>query len=357
MMGFRFQDPLWLLLLITLAIAGLWYLRRRRHAAVLYSSVELLKKLPVTWAQRVKRLLPWIFLAGLSLLVVALARPQHGKDEFRIRAEGIAIEMVVDRSGSMQAMDFELNNKRATRLAVVKKVFQDFVSGEGGLTGRPDDLIGLVDFGGFAEAKCPLTFDHGALLQLLDTVKIPQPIADSQGNIINARLVQEEQMTAIGDALALAVERLKPIKAKSKVIILLSDGKCNAGVVDPSEAADAAKAYGIKIYTIGIGTTGIVPMPVGIDAFGRQIIEQQPGELDERTLKIIADTSGGKYYNAQDTQTLRNIYAEIDRLEKTTSEGRLYIEYRELFAYVLFPGLGLVLLEMILACTRFRSLP
>jgi len=190
MMGFRFQDPLWLLLLITLAIAGLWYLRRRRHAAVLYSSVELLKKLPVTWAQRVKRLLPWIFLAGLSLLVVALARPQHGKDEFRIRAEGIAIEMVVDRSGSMQAMDFELNNKRATRLAVVKKVFQDFVSGEGGLTGRPDDLIGLVDFGGFAEAKCPLTFDHGALLQLLDTVKIPQPIADSQGNIINARLVQ-----------------------------------------------------------------------------------------------------------------------------------------------------------------------
>ncbi len=201
-MGFRFQDPLWLLLLIPLAAAGLWMLRRRRRTAVLYSSVELLKKLPVTWAQQVKRLLPWIFIAGLALFIVALARPQHGKEEFRIRAEGIAIEMVVDRSGSMQAMDFELDNKRANRLAVVKKVFKDFVTGEGGSGGRPDDLIGLVDFGGFVEAKCPLTFDHGALLQLLDTVKIPQPITDSQGNIINARLLQEEQMTAIGDALA-----------------------------------------------------------------------------------------------------------------------------------------------------------
>jgi Ca-activated chloride channel family protein len=356
MMGFRFQDPLWLLMLIPLIIAGLWTLRRRRHAAVLYSSVELLKKLPVTWAQRVKRLLPWAFLAGLALMVIALARPQHGKDEFRIRAEGIAIEMVVDRSGSMQAMDFELDNKQATRLAVVKKVFKDFVSGEGGLSGRTDDLIGLVDFGGFAEAKCPLTFDHGALLQLLDTVKIAEPIRDSRGNIINQRLLAEEQATAIGDALAMAIERLKPIKAKSKVIILLSDGESNAGVVDPAEAAQAAKAYGIKIYTIGIGTTGSVPMPAE-DVFGRPVLVSVRVQIDERALKMIADATGGKYYNAQDTQTLRNIYAEIDQLEKTTTEGRLYTEYRELFSYTLFPGLGLVLLEMLLACTRFRSLP
>lgn len=357
MMGFRFQDPLWLLLLIPLAVAGLWILRRRRQAAMIYSSVELLKKLPVTWAQRVKRLLPWIFLAGLALLVVALARPQHGKEEFRIRAEGIAIEMVVDRSGSMQAMDFELNVKRATRLAVVKKVFQDFVAGEGGLAGRPDDLIGLVDFGGFVEAKCPMTFDHGALLQLLDTVKIPEPIVDARGNIINERLLGEELSTAIGDALATSVERLKPIKAKSKIIILLSDGESNAGVVDPAEAAQAAKTYGIKIYTIGIGTTGIVPMPQGKDAYGQQIFAPQPVRLDERTLKMIADATGGRYFNAQDTQTLRKIYADIDKLEKTTTEGRIYTEYRELFSYVLFPGLGLVLLEMFLACTRLRSLP
>jgi Ca-activated chloride channel homolog len=356
MMGFRFQDPWWLLLLIPLAGAGLWMLRHRRHAAVLYSSVELIKNLPITLAQRVKRMLPVVFLAGLSLLVVALARPQHGKDEFRIRAEGIAIEMVVDRSGSMQAMDFELDNKPATRLAVVKKVFKDFVSGEGGQAGRPDDLIGLVDFGGYVEAKCPLTFDHGALLQLLETVKIPQPISDSRGNIINARILQEELSTAIGDALAMAVERLKPIKAKSKIIILLSDGESNAGVVMPAEAAEAAKTYGIKIYTIGIGTTGVVPIPQE-DEFGRQVLVQARVQIDERALKMIADTTGGKYYNAQDTETLRNIYADIDKLEKTTTEGRLYTEYRELFSYILFPGLGLVLLEMLLACTRFRSLP
>ena len=174
--------------------------------------------------------------------------------------------------------------------------------------------------------------------------------------MINGRLLQEEQMTAIGDALATAVERLKPIKAKSKIIILLSDGESNAGVVDPLEAAQAAKAYGIKIYTIGIGTTGYVPIPQE-DEFGRQVLVQARVQIDERALKMIAEATGGKYYNAQDTEKLRNIYADIDKLEKTTTEGRLYTEYRELFSYALFPGLGLVLLEMVLACTRFRSLP
>ena len=135
----------------------------------------------------------------------------------------------------------------------------------------------------------------------------------------------------------MAVERLKPIKAKSKIIILLSDGESNAGVVDPAEAAQAAKTYGIKIYTIGIGTTGIVPMPAE-DAFGRQVLQSVMVQIDERALKMIADTTGGKYYNAQDTETLRNIYAEIDQLEKTTTEGRLYTEYRELFSYALFPA-------------------
>ena len=356
MMGFRFQDPLWLLLLLPLVAAALLAIRPRRRAALVYSSVNLLKDLPITLAQRIKRLLPLVFLAGLALLVIALARPQHGKEEFRIRAEGIAIEMVVDRSGSMRALDFELDGKRASRLAVVKNVFKDFVSGESGLAGRPDDLIGLVDFGGFVESKCPLTFDHGALLQLLNTVKIPEPITDSRGNVINARLIQEEQMTAIGDALATAIERLKPIKAKSKIIILLSDGVSNAGVVEPAEAAEAAKAYGIKIYSIGIGTTGYVPMPAE-DAFGRQVLVQEMVEIDEPGLKRIADLTGGKYYNAQDTETLRKIYADIDKLEKTTSEGRLYTEYRELFSYALLPGLALVLLEMVLAATRFRSLP
>lgn len=163
-MGFQFQDPLWLLLLVPLAALG-WWIARRRASAVLYSNVDIIRSLPRTTAQRVRRLLPLLAVAGMALLIVALARPQHGREEYRIRAEGIAIEMCIDRSGSMQAMDFELDGRRVNRLAVVKKVFREFVDGtgiaSGTLPGRPDDMIGLVDFGGFAEAKCPLTLDHG----------------------------------------------------------------------------------------------------------------------------------------------------------------------------------------------------
>jgi len=357
MMGFRFHDPLWLLLLIPLVAAGVWLtVRRRRGTAVLYSSAALLSGLPITTAQRIKRFLPWLFLGGLMLLVVSLARPQHGKEEFRVHAEGIAIEMVVDRSGSMRAMDFNLDGKQVNRLAAVKKVFHDFVAGDDALPGRPDDQIGLVAFGGFAEARCPLTFDHDALLNVLKTVEIPKPIFDAAGRIINERLLQEEMSTAIGDALALAVERLESVKAKSKVIILLSDGESNAGVLPPMEAAEAAKALGMKIYTIGIGSTGMAPMPA-IDPFGRRVLVPQRVRLDEATLRAIAKTTGGKYFNAKDTEALRKVYAEIDRLEKTVAEGRLYTDYREFFLFALFPGLGLIVLELFFASTRFRSLP
>jgi Ca-activated chloride channel family protein len=290
------------------------------------------------------------------MTVIALARPQLGKEEFRVHADGIAIEMCIDRSGSMQAMDFEIDGERANRLAVVKKVFRQFVDGGDGLKGRSDDFIGLVDFGGYAEAKCPLTLDHGALEQMLDLVKIPEPVTDSRGRMINERLLQEDLSTAIGDALTLSVDRLKTVKAKSKIIILLSDGESNAGVVTPEEAANAAKAFGIKVYTIGIGTNDAVPFPA-VDPFGRKILVPQMFRLDEATLKMIADTTGGRYYNAQDTESLKKIYAEIDQLEKTESEGRLYTEYRELFEYALFPGLALILAQIVLVSTRFRSLP
>ena len=356
MMGFRFQDPWWLLLLLPVAAAGAAMFWRRPQAAVLYSSVAMLRRLPVTWAQRVKRFLPWLFLAGMAALIVALARPQHGKEEFRIRAEGIAIEMAVDRSGSMQALDFTIDNEPANRLEVIKKVFREFVEGGGELAGRPDDLIGLVAFGGFAEAKCPLTLDHPALMQVLEDVKIPQPIYNRQGEIVNQRLLGEEQATAIGDAIALAVERLKPVKAKSKIVILLTDGESNAGVLQPLEAAKIAKTYGIKIYTIGIGSNSPVPFPA-MDVFGRKVIARQIFPLDEATLKEIAETTGGQYFNARNTASLKDIYAEIDKLEKTVSEGRLYTQYRELFPYALFPGIGLILLEVGLVSTRFRTLP
>ncbi len=358
MRGLRFQDPMWLWLLVPLLLVAVWAVRRRRLVAILYSDVQILRSLPVTLALRVKRLLPWVRVLGLGLLIAALARPQHGREEFRIRTEGVAIQMCLDRSGSMQAMDFHLDGRRVNRLEAVKGVFRDFVVGKGGLPGRPDDLIGLIAFGGYADGKCPLTLDHGALLQVLETVEIPQPIEDSRGRIINARLLEEELATAIGDALALAVDRLKDqgVKAKSKVIILLSDGENTAGVIDPPDAAEAAKAFGVKVYTIGVGTTGRAPFPA-VDPFGREVLIAQRVRLDEETLKMLAETTGGRYFNAQNTQALEDVYAEIDRLEKTVSEGRLYTEYRELYQYAMFPGLGLVLLEIVLACTRFRSLP
>lgn len=355
MTGFRFQDPWWLLLVVLVVVIGLTA-RRRRQAAVLYSDVRLVKRLPTTLALRVKRLLPWGRMLGLVLIVMALARPQEGLEEFRIQTEGVAIQMCIDRSGSMQAMDFQLDGRQVNRLTAVKQVFRDFVAGKGQLGGRPDDQIGLIEFGGYADSKCPLTLDHGALLQVLDTVKIPEPIQNANGQVVNQHLYEEDMSTALGDAVVLAVDRLKDIKAKSKVIILLSDGKQTAGVSEPAEAAKTAKTFGIKIYTIGVGSTGLAVIPM-FDAFGRRNLLPQQVELDEATLQMLADTTGGRYFHAQDTETLKQVYAEIDRLEKSRSEGRVYTEYRELYLYALFPGLGLILLEMVLASTRFRSLP
>ena len=353
---FRFQDPLWLLLLIPVLSLGLLGIHRDRRTAVLYSSVAILKELPPTLALRVKRFLPWLKIIGLVLVVVAVARPQRGREEFRIRTEGIAIEMCVDRSGSMLAQDFVLDQQRVDRLEAVKTVFHQFVTGDGRFVGRPDDLIGLVAFGGFADAVCPQTLDHGALLEVLKSVKVAEPIRDARGRVINAQLLQEEQATAIGDAIALAVDRLKDIEAKSKVIILLSDGENNAGSVEPDEAAEAAKSFGVKIYSVGVGTTGMAPFP-DIDAFGRAVLRPQLVRLDEDTLKTLVETTGGRYFNAQDTETLEQVYTEIDKLEKTQTEGQLYTEYRELFQNCMIPGLCCVLLQVLLTSTRFRSLP
>ncbi len=357
MNSFRLLDPLWLLLLVPVVALVFFDITRRNGRAVLYSSVQVLKTLPRTFAQRIKSTLPWMRFVGLALVVAALARPQAGQEEFRIRTEGIAIQMVCDRSGSMQAMDFEDDDGQpADRLTAVKQVFRDFVAGKGDLPGRPDDLIGLVSFGGYAEGVCPLTLDHGVLLEILETVEVPKPVFDARGRLINEQLLQEEMATAIGDALALGTARVRDAKAKSRVLILLSDGENNFGVIDPLEAAAAAKAFGVKVYTIGIGTTGMAPFPEQ-DPFGRVRLTARPVKLDETLLKAIATETGGKYFNARDTASLEEVYAEIDALEKTETEGRLYTEYRELFAYFLFAGLGLIVFQMMLSTTRFRSLP
>jgi Ca-activated chloride channel family protein len=356
MTEFRVANPSWLLLLIPLLALTIWSIRQRRRAAILYSSVQLIRNLPVTLAQRFKRCLPWIRCLALLLVVVALARPQWGLTEFRVRTEGIAIMMCLDRSGSMMAMDFELGQERVNRLAAVKDVFRKFVIGDRSLPGRTDDLVGLVSFGGFAEAKAPLTLDHGALLEMLDTVEIAKPILDDAGRTVNERFLREEQATAIGDALALAVDRLRDAEAKSKVVILISDGENTAGVTQPDEAARAAESFGVKVYSIGVGTTGRAPFLM-TDSFGRRVLVPQLVRLDEATLKLVAETTGGQYFAARDTAALETVYGEIDKLEKTPSEGRLFTQYRELFQWLLLPGIALILCETLLRGTRFRELP
>jgi Ca-activated chloride channel family protein len=355
-MFWELRDPLWLLLIPLLIGNTLWLALRKPQHAVLYSSRELVRHLPITLAQRVKGLLPWVTMIGLALIVIALARPRFGLQESLIRSEGIAIEMCIDRSGSMSALDFSIDGRTVNRLAAVKEVIHDFIAGAGELDGRPDDAIGLVTFGGFAESKVPLTLDHGVLLEVIDSVEIPQPLYDRDGNIINRDLLQEENATAIGDALMVAVDRIRKSPAKSRIIILLSDGENTAGVATPEEGAKAAAASGVKVYAIGVGTTGIAPFPRQ-DAVGRIHTVQQRVVLDEVTLKMISDTTGGKYFNAKNSAALTHIYSEIDQLEKTKTTGRIFTEYRELFHYFLLPGLLLIVITTVSQATRFRSLP
>ena len=355
MLSFRFQDPWWLLLLIPLALIGYLIYRRQKSTAIVYSDTTILATMPVTMAMRLKQFVPWVLYGGMILAIIALARPQQGLEQFRQRSEGIAMEMCIDRSGSMETEDFTLDGKEVNRLTAVKDVFKDFVQGDDkiGLQGRPNDLIGLIAFGGFADAKCPLTLDHDALVTVLDSVKLPKPILDSSGRPIAQGMYQEESSTAIGDALILAVDRLKHSDAKSKVIILLSDGASNTGIVTPPEAAEAAKAYGIKVYTIGIGDPNATRTVQTM--FGP--VRGPAAEMDEATLKMIASETSGKYFLAKNTGALEKVYAEIDKLEKSKNEGRVYKEYAELYHYFLLPGLCLIALQVVLTSTRFRSLP
>jgi Ca-activated chloride channel family protein len=270
---------------------------------------------------------------AVSLIIMALARPQSGIKSTEIITEGVDIMLCLDTSGSMQALDFKDAGKRADRLHVVKKVVSDFIRG------RKNDRIGMVVFGEEAFTQCPLTLDYGVLLSFLDSVKIGMA-GDS---------------TAIGSALAVCVKRLKDLQSKSKVIVLLTDGRNNTGTISPGTAADIAKAYGIKTYTIGVGTEGEAPFLVD-SFFGKQYVYQKV-DLDEDTLKKIAKKTGGIYFRATNTEALKNIYKQIDEMEKTEVKIKEYMEYEELFMYFLIPGLCLVLLEAVSANTRLRKIP
>jgi Ca-activated chloride channel family protein len=354
----RFYSWFWLVL-APLALGLIWWRRRsQQRPAAVFSSVGDLKGLPVTLAQRLRRWLPYLYALGLCLVFIALARPQAGKAESRIAGQGIAIELVLDVSGSMEAIDFQLGGRDVNRLEAVKHVVSEFVLGSRatGLSGRPDDLIGLVAFGGFADSKCPLTLDHGALVDIVQGLEIPRPIRDSRGTVINAETLREELATAIGDGVAVAVDRERAAKAKSKVIILLTDGDSNAGVVDPLEAARIAADLGIRLYTIGIGRSGVVPLPQD-DGFGNRELVPARLRLDEDLLREMARIGHGRYFHASDSEGLAQVYAEIDKLEKTRFEETKYSEYRELFPWFAATGIALILGVGVLMESRFRSLP
>jgi Ca-activated chloride channel family protein len=271
---------------------------------------------------------------ALALLVVALARPQLGKAATQIFTEGIDIMLAVDISGSMLAEDFQVDGQRANRLEAVKSVVRRF------LERRPGDRVGLVLFGARPYTQSPLTLDHGWLVK----------------NLERAHVGMIEDGTAVGSGLATAVNRLEASDAKSKIVILLTDGQNNAGKVPPLVAAETAKTLGYRVYTIGAGTRGSAPFPQ-TDAFGRRVYVSMPVDIDEDTLRRVADITGGRYFRATDTPALEQIYDEIDRLEKSPQQGLQYLEYHELYVWLALPALLLLAAEAVLTQTWLRVLP
>lgn len=313
----------WYLLLLLLVPFFAWRLfAKRSKPAVQFSSIDLAAQLRPTLRQRLLWLPPALTLTAIVCTIIALARPQEGREQTVVSSDGIAIEMVVDRSGSMQAMDFQIEGQRVDRLTAIKNVAGKFVSGGDQLDGRYNDLIGLITFAGFADGQTPPTLDHNFLIAQLNNTQIVD--------------TRNEDGTAIGDAISLAVEKLNALdqrqaeKVKSKVIILLTDGENNAGSLDPINAAELAQTMDIKIYTIGVGTRGEAPVPVTDPFSGRRVLRMVPVQIDEQTLTKVAQLTGGKYFRATDTNSLEAIYAEIDAMEKTEIEAKNYVDYREL---------------------------
>ncbi|MBD3296730.1 MAG: VWA domain-containing protein [Candidatus Omnitrophica bacterium] len=335
-MTFQFGSP-WMLLLL-FSVPVLVYLvskrDRKTRSSFRFPSRELADGLRPTWRVRGAGTLKYLKAAGLVLIVLALARPQASIEKTRVYIEGIDIVLAVDVSSSMRAMDFRVKGERVNRLQVVKDVVSDFIGK------RTNDRIGLVAFSALAYTVCPLTLDHDWLEKNLERVRI--------GMI--------EDGTAIGSAISAAVNRLRDTEAKEKIVILLTDGRNNAGRISPLAAAEAARALGIKIYTIGAGTKGLAPYPMK-DTRGNTVVRPVEIRIDDELLKKIAETTDGRYYRATDTRSLVQIYDEIDKLEKTRMEQTGYNLYRELFGYFLIPGLILLLCEMVLSNTVFRRIP
>jgi Ca-activated chloride channel family protein len=327
---FRFAYPYAFLLLLLIVPAVYLALRRRRERSVGFSSLDVLlgAGLEASAWKRLGRV--GLRVLVLVLLVATIARPQTGQSEYSTHTEGVDILLVLDTSGSMQAQDFKPKN----RLHVAKEVVKEFVGK------REHDRIGLVVFAAQALTQCPLTLDYPVLERLIDQVDI--------GML--------EDGTAIGVALATAANRMKNSKAKSRVVVLLTDGQNNTGTIDPTTAAKVAAALGIKVYTIGVGTKGRAPMPVNDPIFGKRLISVEVN-LDEDMLTKIAELTGGQYFRATDREELFEIYDRIDELEKSRIETETFVNYTDRYRWLLLPALGLFIMELALGQTVLRELP
>lgn len=330
---FQFASPPFFLLILSVPLV--YFLIHKGYGVprIHFSSLSLFSNIPLSRREKFRFVFPLMRALALLFLIIGMARPQWGNKTTETLSEGIDIILSVDTSGSMKALDFKLDGNESNRLDVIKKVMQDFV------LRRPYDRIGMIVFGDEAYTQCPLTLDKDTLKTFVDWVFIGMA---GDG-------------TAIGNGLGLSVKRLKDQKTKSKVIILLTDGRNNAGEVAPLMAAQMAKEFGIKVYTIGVGTRGPVPYPQETPFGVRRAYARL--DLDEDTLKEIAGATGGLYFRAVDTDELEKIYGEIDQMEKTEVKVKEYSDYQELYFWFLLAALFFVFLEIVLSQTVFLRIP
>ncbi len=329
--------PWFLLLLLLLPLLAWLKGRRGQPPAFVYSSVQLVRSVLNVTRSRSGGFLAALRWLALGLFIFALAQPRKVTSETKVKASGIDIAVAIDLSGSMASEDFEVRGGRMNRINMAKTVLEKFIRQ------RPNDRIGLVAFATQAYIAAPMTLDHDFLQQNLGRLEL---------NSING------SQTAIGSGLSAAINRLRELKSKSKIVILMTDGVNNAGKIAPLTAAEAAQTLGVKVYTIGVGRQGTAPMPVGRNPFTGQIEYRDiPVDIDEPTLQKISAMTGGKYYRADSAENFQNIYAEIDKLEKSEAEIKKYTQYRELFWVFVLSGLVLVLVEVVLGNTMLRRLP
>ena len=333
----EFAEPWWLLLLVLIPVVG-FMLRRpgdRGSGAMSYPDVWSLRR-SVTGRLVAARALPWLTVIALTLLIVAMARPRRLQDIVQVSAEGIDIVLTLDISGSMRAEDFQPDN----RFVVAKDVLRRFIQRTEG------DRLALVVFAGKAFTQCPLTLDHDMVLRLLDDVE----------------LGMVEDGTAIGMAIATGAARLEKSDAKSRVIILLTDGRNNAGAIDPVTAAKAAGAIGVKVYAVGVGSEEGARIPIDDPLYGRAYARNPDGtyqrtRMDEETLRKVAELSGGQFFRAADPGTLEKIYEKIRSMEQSRFETTEYRRYQELSGTLIVPALALLALQVLLSCTWLRKVP